>query len=123
MESEFASYLKDFVETSAQPADGAKRVFLMRNFPAPVRANSSSVAPPIEGAELTNGLECKLNCSTSKVSASLHLCGICWFYHTAERYDSRYDTRYMVCASPSRFIINASLHLQAYCVRRVTSEA
>ncbi len=115
MESEFASYLKDFVETSAQPADGAKRVFLMRNFPAPVRANSSSIAPPIEGAELTNGLECKLNCSTSKVSTSLHLCGSCWFHHTAERYDSRYDTRYTVCLASSHFILSASLPPSTMC--------
>lgn len=65
---EFASYLKNFVDTAARPVDGAKKVFLLRNFPSAVRNNSLPVAPPVDGAELTNGLECKLNCSTSKVS-------------------------------------------------------
>jgi len=68
MDTKFAKYLKSFVEGSAQPADGIKKVFLLRNFPAPVRADPSCVSPPLDDAELINGLECKLNCGTSKVS-------------------------------------------------------
>lgn len=69
MEPKFAAYLKGFVSHSAVPADGATRVFLSRNFPEEVRTDSATVPQPPAAAELVNGLECKVNCATSKVGS------------------------------------------------------
>lgn len=66
LEPSFASYLRSFTEQSAPQPDPAAKLFLLRNFSGGQPADPAA-APPADGVELTNGLECKIATATSKV--------------------------------------------------------
>lgn len=63
VEADFSDYLKTFMQTPAP--EGTKGVFLKRNAKlSPARAYPEALSK----VTFYNGLECKLNCSSSKVS-------------------------------------------------------
>ena len=66
MEPAFGQYLKQFTGSSGGRDAGAK-VFLLRNFPGGREPDPEAAAEAAQrDAQLVNGLECKLSCSTSK---------------------------------------------------------
>ncbi len=65
LEPSFSAYLRSFTESTAPQADPAAKIFLQRNLPGGQLADPA--APPPDGIELTNGLECKIATATSKV--------------------------------------------------------
>ena len=66
MEPAFGQYLKQFTGLSGGRDAGAK-VFLLRNFPGGREPDPEAAAEAAQrDAQLINGLECKLSCSTSK---------------------------------------------------------
>eukprot|EP00236_Picocystis_salinarum_P001248 CAMPEP_0183833256 /NCGR_PEP_ID=MMETSP0807_2-20130328/5948_1 /TAXON_ID=88271 /ORGANISM="Picocystis salinarum, Strain CCMP1897" /LENGTH=1064 /DNA_ID=CAMNT_0026079157 /DNA_START=49 /DNA_END=3243 /DNA_ORIENTATION=+ len=75
MDAGFAEYLRTFLEstagfTSAVSADGQSRPFLRRNMPLDCgrEPEEDSYSKYMSGAVISNGLECKIACASSKVS-------------------------------------------------------
>ena len=78
MDPGFAQYLKQFTSSSTARDGGTGKVFLLRNFPGHQEPDAEAAAEAAHrDAVLTNGLECKLSCATSKVrrTEAAHPCG------------------------------------------------